>query len=339
LDTAGGKVLRHIEEGAFSSPVFDVSGKFVYVINDKLLEETIKVISTESEDADADLACRGLSSFSSKVKCSPDGRYFAATTLGDDLRLWETKGLAYKCDLKHQGFVRDFEFHLTDPVVGTTGDDYKARVWSLETGQETAFLQLDRGGNRLSMHPSKPLLSVSVSNIAKVWLWDYRNNQVLKVYEHETNVRDQRISPCGQYLAVSTNDFRASIWRLANGGILHQFQHFDTVNSLCFSSDGSLLLTASSDKTVRVWDVKTGGEIARIGRNQAVLWAAFGPDDRWIVLRYWDTFAEILYWKAADLIEIAGQRLTSNLSLSGWRRYLEDEPYNPTFPHLPAGRP
>jgi WD40 repeat protein len=150
-------------------------------------------------------------------------------------------------------------------------------------------------------------------------------------------VRGLQISPCGRWLATTgRNDQSAMLWRLPDGAPTHSLRHFDRVNSCAFSADGGHVVTAGDDRTARVWDVATGAQLAQIDRPQAVHWAGFLPDPAWLVLRYWDSYAEILAWRPTDLVDIAGRRIARNLSRAEWRAYMEDEPYQQSFPHLPV---
>lgn len=222
--------------------------------------------------------------------------------------------------------------------MATLDDRPCVRIWDIAARCEIALLPLEGSmAGDLSVHPREPILAASGANAERAVIWNYEKNEILGSCIHPGNVRRLQISPCGDWLAtIGMNDNSAMLWRLPDGAPSHKLRHFDRVNACAFSPDGAFLATAGKDRTARVWDVATGTQLAQINRPRPVQWAGFLPDGAWIVLRYWDSYAEILAWRAADLVNIAGQRLGRNLSRPVWHTYMEDEPYKQTFPHLPV---
>lgn len=336
LNVNNGAVLHKVK-GKFFKVCFDLSGTVLYALEDATYQEGIKIISIQSENADIDLPCPVLLG-GSQIRLSGDGYYFAVNSLDNKIKTCMTQSNT-ECEIEcvHKGFIRDFQFHAKNgSLLATVGDDSLVKIWDLETKNLKGSLKLEVQGRKLSMDPVESRLAVSGMNCDKFWIWDFANNEVLKICEHPGSVAQHCISPCGNYLATSSlNDFNVILWSFPLGLKIHPLKHFDRIRSLGFSSDGTYLLTAGDDKTARIWEVKTGKLVAQIIRQQKITSARFGPGDKWIVLRYWDTYAEIIYFRASDLISLAGQRLSRNLDLSEWQRYVEDEPYNETFSHLP----
>ena len=104
---------------------------------------------------------------------------------------------------------------------------------------------------------------------------------------------------------------------------------------MSFSPDGRYVATASGDDTARVWDSQSGDEIARLNHDSDVRAVSFSPDGRYVATASYDTTAEIRYVFTGDIIKQACQRLTRNLSVREWRRYIGDEPYQKTCDNLP----
>ncbi|MGB7085539.1 MAG: hypothetical protein WBD47_08295, partial [Phormidesmis sp.] len=94
--------------------------------------------------------------------------------------------------------------------------------------------------------------------------------------------------------------------------------------------------TASGDGTARVWDSQSGQEIAKLNHDSSVNAVSFSPDGRTVATASADGTAQIRYVFTQDVLTQACARLTRNLTLREWQRYLGDsEPYRKTCPNLP----
>ena len=119
------------------------------------------------------------------------------------------------------------------------------------------------------------------------------------------------------------------------GKLLQTLPHNHDVSRIVFSPDGNYLATASDHDSGRIWDVQSGQEVSRLTHdNPNVVDVDFSPDGRFIATASWDHTARIWLWQPDDLILQAGSRVSRNLTLEEWQRYLLNEPYRETFPEF-----
>jgi WD40 repeat protein len=117
---------------------------------------------------------------------------------------------------------------------------------------------------------------------------------------------------------------------VADGRERARITHDGPVGAVVFSPDSQSLATASFfDKAVRIVAVTDGRERARITHDGAVRAMAFSPEflatasffDK--AVRLWGTVLD-------DMLHQLCTGHGRNLSLSEWRRYLGDLPWQPT---------
>ena len=130
--------------------------------------------------------------------------------------------------------------------------------------------------------------------------------------------------------------FCATAW-----SILTLSGHSDRVNHAAWSHDETRILTASGDHSAKVWDAQSGvGACTPLltlsGHRSSVIHAAWSGDDKRIVTASADGTARIYFTDIEDLLELACQRSSRNMTRREWERYMgRDVPYQRTCPKLP----
>jgi WD40 repeat protein len=153
---------------------------------------------------------------------------------------------------------------------------------------------------------------------------------------HTGPVFSAPLSPDVKFVVTASGDNTARVWEAASGEEVARMAHWDWVEAVAFSPDGQWLATGSDDGTARVWEAASGQEVARMAHEDMVFAVAFSPDGQWLATASGDNMARVWLVWPDDLIAESCARLTRNLTLEEWKRYLGDEPYRKTCPALPV---
>jgi WD40 repeat protein len=94
--------------------------------------------------------------------------------------------------------------------------------------------------------------------------------------------------------------------------------------------------TASRDNTARIVAVAGGRELARITHDGDVNAVAFSPDGQSLATASRDNTARFWSTSLDDMLHQLCTGRGRNLSLSEWRRYLGDLPWQPTCGNWPT---
>jgi len=187
---------------------------------------------------------------------------------------------------------------------------------------------------RVAFSPNGQLLSMASSS-GVLHVWDMTTKKEVKQLSNPYEPSALKFSPDGQWLAVTS--FKGTWdWK-----ILHNLQIWETATwrsftlpanqissySFQFSPNSQWLITGNG----RVWEVATGRAVAQMPdyTNSAM----FSPSGRYIVTSN-DKEVMVWPWQAADMVAVACQRLSRNLTETEWQQYLGDEPYRKTCPNL-----
>jgi WD40 repeat protein len=274
---------------------------------------------------------------------SPDGKRVVTASRDGKARIWEAaNGQVIFTLEEHSGQVLDAQFSPDGSKVATAGSDDTARLWNTSTGQELLALRghsADVGSVQFSPDGSR-LVTASQDGTARVWDIN-TGNELWVLRGHEEAVLSAQFSPDGKKVATASPDGSARIWDASTGKELARLLgHAGEVLSAQFSPDGIWVVTASGDGSARVWEVATGQIVAVLrGHTGEVKSASFSPDSKKVVTASWDNTARVYQVALEDLLALASQRVTRQLTCQERVQFLHDNLVCPTPTVLPSSAP
>jgi WD40 repeat protein len=156
----------------------------------------------------------------------------------------------------------------------------------------------------------------------------------------DADVHSVALSADGRLVAIGANEV-ADVIDLATRKKIMSLPHEDVVRSIRFSDDGAFLTTTSSDRT-RIFDIHGGRELARV-QDPDVVAVRASRSSSGSYLDLVESTGGIFRvrrepLRTEDLVDETCRRLTRNLTLWEWRKYLAPEPYAKTCSMLPLPR-
>jgi WD40 repeat protein len=156
------------------------------------------------------------------------------------------------------------------------------------------------------------------------------------------------LSPDSRFLATVGRDSQVQIWNIGDSRVLFRFQARTKddigpgkalpIQAAGFSPDDryfafSQYTDDSRSVSISVWDIIERREVTHLISEYPAAGISFSPDARYLVTAGEDTVAR--FWQHDDLLQIASERISRNLSQDEWSIFIGNEPYRKTFDKLP----
>jgi WD40 repeat protein/serine/threonine protein kinase len=204
-----------------------------------------------------------------------------------NLAAWQPYHARLKAVLSHDSPVDAAVFSPDGKTVLTGGDDGRAKLWDVATGQPIGQ-PMYHGGTVFAVAYSpdgRILLTGSADKKAR--RWDAATGQPIgSPISHEGEVRAVAYSPDGKTFLTGSADHMARLWDAATGQpICRPLPHSGSVIALAFGPDGKSFVTADyNSDTVQRWDAATGQPIGMpLRHDEFVRTVAFSPDGKTIL--------------------------------------------------------
>ena len=194
-----------------------------------------------------------------------------------------------------------------------------------------AFSEPDGSINGVAFSPDGRWIATAVGSGVSpsafhVSLWDWRADRVDRTIDGIGSTTVE-FDPTGSRLAVGLFDGFVEVFNVADLERVDRFAaHSGAVGDLVFSSDGERIATSGEDATARLFDAATGEQqLVLRGHEYLVTGVAFSPDGTRLVSAAPDGVVRVWALDLDELIEIARERVTRELSDDECRQYLHVE--------------
>jgi WD40 repeat protein len=264
------------------------------------------------------------------VAISPDGKWLA-TTSDKAVHLWDALTGRERVRLMHDSHVCTVTIS-PDSTWLATASDKAVHLWDAATGRERARLQHQADVYHMAISPDGKWLATASDKT--VHLWDAGTGRERARLQHQNSVSIVAISPDGKRVATATLDNAAHLWDVATCRERARLPHEGEISVVAFSPDGKWLSTTGEDKAVRLWDAANGEEYLRLSYDESIEGLAFLPGRQDLIVAHGHDVG-IEPWRTEDLVTDLCTRMTRNLTITEWKQYLGNEPYQRACPHLP----
>jgi WD40 repeat protein/serine/threonine protein kinase len=221
---------------------------------------------------------------------SPDNRWLATGSLGNDVTLWNGRieGPPLGTLGGHEAEISALAFSPNGQLLVSGDDRGKLRLWRLEAGSAvrgspnparvaTEGLQ-NRGAGRPAVSGS-----AGSGDPRTTGRWVFER----ELLGHNGSISAIRFMPDGRRLVTASGDQTCAQWDLATGEELRDLvlKHSEWVSSLDLSTDGRFALTTCDDGIARLWRLADAAPIAAVkSPGRPFNSGGFSPDGSFVVL-------------------------------------------------------
>ncbi|GAA6167079.1 WD40 repeat domain-containing protein [Sessilibacter corallicola] len=136
-------------------------------------------------------------------------------------------------------------------------------IWSLESGQATAYVATPGDVLDIALSANGNLLLVGLTNNSAL-LYQTRTQRVVRTFQHRNTVRTVALSADGRFALTGSEDRTAILWDVNSGKSLVTKEHEDDVQQVAISDNGELAMSAAQYDKAIVWRTNTGKELGQL---------------------------------------------------------------------------
>jgi WD40 repeat protein len=323
--------------GVTTSALYSPSGNLIGASDDKnvwlLNPKTLSNLTARPQGS----PLSGLKSNINKLVFSPKDKWIGALTAGNQIVIYNTQNRGGKT-IRLESRVQAFAFSADEKQLLTGDAIGNLQVWDTVTGN-LLKTPIAKGHPITAMAATTKLLALGMDN--ELHILDINTFQESEQPTAQGTIEQLIFSPDSSWLASSNSTGQIQIWQQVNGKFIEpKVINKEGAVSLAFNPSNSLIAIGATDEVYLI-NPSTLEEYARIPHTGTVSSVSFSADGATLmtsslkVLQFWD-ISKIQETKKENLVEIACQHLTENLTGEQWSTLFETERYRPLCVNLPV---
>ena len=188
-----------------------------------------------------------------KVTFSDDGKWLAASNSDNNLKVWNVRHGVCVTQMETENYVAGLTFSSDNRyLVSASARSSSVEVWHPETGTLLSKFtaEIEKGGffRPLVFSPDNHLIAstgrVNIdSDVEVIVVWNVESKeQIAIITGHTAKLTNLCFSPCGQFLASSSEDNTVQIWKVGTWDPVRTYSDFGAPCRVfsSYSPDGTL---------------------------------------------------------------------------------------------------
>ena len=197
----------------------------------------------------------------------------------------------------HRGELYGVDWHPSEPLVASAGEDGKIRIWNPHSGR--TIKTLHGGGGWIGSVQWSPdgRKLVEGGGGDRVRIWNYESGQVEAEFEHPVGALTTRWSPSADRIASVAFGGSIFIWNVESGEEVEQLTYpKGHLWALAWSPDGRQVAYGGSDSIIRIRDLQSQTVIHELKGHSGVVrgldWSRHGKG-----LLSCSSTGEVMIWR------------------------------------------
>lgn len=188
-----------------------------------------------------------------KVTFSDDGKWLAASNSDNNLKVWNVQRSVCVTQMETEASISGLTFSPNNCYLASASvRSSTVEVWHPETGAQLSQLtaETEKGGffRPIVFSPDSHLIAstghVNIdSDVEVIVVWNVESKeQIASIRGHAANITNLSFSPCGQFLASSSEDSTVQIWKVGTWNPVRTYSDFGVTCRIfsSYSPDGTL---------------------------------------------------------------------------------------------------